>query len=105
MEGRLKMKKPEDCENINDIRGAIDSIDKEIIELIAKRSKYVHKAAEFKTSAETVKAEDRVLKMLSARRQWAKENNLNEEFIADLYKNIVNYFINEEMIKWKSSDS
>jgi isochorismate pyruvate lyase len=98
------MKKPEACENINDIREAIDSIDREIIELIAKRSKYVYKAAEFKTSSETVKAEDRVLKMLSIRRQWARENNLSEDFIENLYKQIVNYFINEEMIKWKSSN-
>jgi isochorismate pyruvate lyase len=98
------MKNPEVCENISDIREAIDSIDKEIIELIAKRSKYVHKAAEFKTSSETVKAEDRVKKMFLARRKWAKENHLSEEFIADLYKSIVNYFINEEMKKWQSTD-
>lgn len=96
------MKKPEECGNINDIREAIDSIDKKIIELIAKRSKYVHKAAEFKTSAGTVKAGDRVKKMLSTRRQWAKNNNLNEDFIEELYKFIINYFINEEMIKWQS---
>ena len=98
------MKLPEECKNINDIREAIDNIDRQIVELIAKRSKYVHKAAQFKTSTETVKAEDRVLKMLLTRKQWAKENNLSEEFIADLYKNIINYFINEEMKKWQSSN-
>ena len=98
------MKLPEECDDINDIREAIDNIDRHIIELIAKRSKYVHKAAQFKTSTKSVKAEDRVLIMLSARKQWAKDNNLNEEFIADLYKNIVNYFINEEMKKWQSSN-
>ena len=98
------MKLYNECKNINDIREAIDHIDKQIIELIAKRSKYVHKAAEFKTSTETVKAKDRVLKMLITRRQWAKENNINQDFIEDLYKKIVNYFINEEMIKWQSSD-
>ena len=96
------MKLPGECENINDIREAIDNIDRQIIGLIAKRSKYVHKAAQFKTSTETVKAEDRILKMLSTRRQWAKNNNLKEDFIVELFKLIVNYFINEEMIKWQS---
>jgi len=38
------MKLPNDCENIFDIREAIDSIDKEIIDLIGKRAGYVHSA-------------------------------------------------------------
>ena len=39
------MKKPENCENMNDIRSAIDEIDKDIVTKIALRAKYVSSAA------------------------------------------------------------
>ena len=99
-----KMKEPKECKNIDDIRENIDFIDKQIISLLSKRSEYVHNAAKFKTSVSTVKADDRVKAMLLKRREWAKENNLNEDFIESLYTNIVEFFINQEMNKWKEKE-
>lgn len=95
------MKKPEECETINDIRENIDIIDKKIITLLSKRADYVHNAIKFKSSISTVKAGDRVKSMLLKRREWAIENQLNEDFIESLFQNIVDFFINEEMNKWK----
>lgn len=97
------MKKPDECNSINDIRDAIDEIDKNIISLIASRASYVHEAAKFKTSSKSVRDEDRVQKMLVKRKEWAIEKNIKPEFIEKLFQSIVNYFINEEMVKWKNS--
>ncbi len=96
------MKKPAECDSINDIRDAIDEIDKNIISLITERASYVHEAAKFKSNVESVRAEDRVQKMLIKRREWAQERNMDPEFIEKLFQNIVDYFINKEMTKWKS---
>jgi len=87
---------------MNDIREQIDAIDYEIISLISKRAGYVHKAAEFKTDETSVKAPDRVKKMLEKRKVWAEEKSISPEFIEKMYSDMVGYFINKEMQKWKN---
>ena len=95
------MKSPEECRNIEDIREAIDQLDREIIGLIGMRAKYVHAAAQYKTSQSSVRASDRVQKMLQTRRTWAKEEGLFPDMIEELYRSMVNYFINQEMEQWE----
>ena len=49
------------CNNLEEVRENIDSIDDKIIKLIAERSDYVRQAAYFKKSKTDVKAADRVM--------------------------------------------
>lgn len=95
------MKKPEDCFNIGEIRQEIDAIDKEIIAALGRRFAYVQAAAKFKTSETSVKAPDRFNSMLQERRAWAEEAELNPEVIEKLYRDLVNYFIDEELKHWQ----
>lgn len=95
------MKKPELCENINEIRFHIDAIDKHIVELIGERAQYVKVASKFKVNEETVKAPERFKAMLLQRRSWAVEEGLNPDVIEKMYADLVNYFINEELNDWK----
>lgn len=95
------MKKPEDCSNIEDIRQEIDAIDKEVIAALKRRFAYVKTAAKFKKSAKSVKAPDRFNSMLQERRTWAEEAGLNPDVIEKLYRDLVNYFIDEEMKHWQ----
>ncbi len=90
-----------DCQNMEDVRAQIDSIDNELISLISKRATYVNKAAQFKKSELDVKAPLRVENMLKQRRIWAEEKNINPEFIQNLFSNMVEFFINKEMSEWK----
>lgn len=53
------MKGPEECSDIQDIRKQIDAIDREVIKLLGQRFAYVKAAAQFKKSADGVKAVDR----------------------------------------------
>ena len=91
---------PEDCSNIQDIRTEIDNLDRQIIKLIGKRFKYVKAAVKFKTSETSVKAPERFESMLKQRKNWAEEN-LNPDVIENIYRDLVNYFINEELEDWK----
>ncbi len=98
------MKPPEYCQNIQDVRQAVDALDREIVGLIGKRGRYVEAAARFKTGEESVRAPERQRKMLEERRRWAEEENLNPDVIEGLYKDLVSYFVNREMEDWKKTD-
>lgn len=93
---------PEQCTGMADIREEIDFLDSAIIQLIGKRYKYVQAAAKFKTSETAVRAPERLKAMLLQRREWAQEQQLNPDVIEKLYKDLVNYFIQEEMERWNS---
>ena len=99
------MKQPQDCTSIQDIREAIDSLDRDIIHKFGIRFEYVKAAAKFKQNTEEVKAEERFNSMLQQRRTWAAEHNLNPDIIEQLYRDLVNYFINEELQHWKQNNN
>jgi len=94
---------PEDCENISEIRYEIDQIDRQVIALLGERFTYVKAASQFKTSEVSVKAEDRLNSMLEQRRIWAAEKGLNPDVVEKMYRDLVNYFINEELKSWQEN--
>ena len=97
------MKTPDKCADMGDIRAEIDRIDREVIALLGQRFQYVQAAAQFKTSAESVKAPERLKSMLEQRRLWAAEEGLSPDAIEKMYNDLVSYFIKEEMTKWKTA--
>lgn len=92
---------PAQCTGMVDIRDEIDLLDSAIIQLIGKRYQYVQAAAKFKTSETAVRAPERFKAMLLQRREWALEQGLNPDVIEKLYADLVSYFIQEEMERWK----
>lgn len=100
IENRLS---PSQCEGMDDIRAEIDLIDRAVVNLIGKRYQYVLSAAKFKTSATAVRAPERFKAMLEKRREWAEQDGLNADAIEQLFSNLVNHFIEEEMQRWKKS--
>ena len=95
------MKQPNECRDMRDVRTEIDRIDKEVIALLGQRFQYVQAAAPFKTSAATVRAPERFQAMLQQRRRWAEEESLAPDVIEKMYRDLVNYFIEEELTTWK----
>ncbi len=96
------MKDPDECANLHEVREEIDIIDREVIDALSKRFQYVIAAARFKTSEASVRAPDRFYAMLQQRREWAKESGLNPDVVENLYRDLVNHFIEEEMKHYKS---
>lgn len=97
------MKKPDDCRNLNDVREGIDSIDKEIFQLLLKRLEYVYSASQFKPDEVSISAPDRVESMLALRQQWAQENNIDETMIKIIYENIIQQFISAQIKYWRKN--
>ncbi|TWF40759.1 isochorismate pyruvate lyase [Chitinophaga polysaccharea] len=96
------MKTPEACENMADIRMAIDTIDQEVVQLLGRRFNYVKAAAKFKTSEAAVQAPERFKAMLAQRREWAMAAGLNADAIEKMYSDLVKHFIEEEMKHWQA---
>ena len=95
------MKQPDECDNMTEIRAEIDALDRQVIALLGQRFQYVQAAAKFKTSTTSVKAPERFQSMLKQRKQWAEQEGLNGDVIAQLYEDLVNHFIAEEMRHWQ----
>ncbi len=91
------------CRDMTDIRAAIDHLDAQVIELLGQRFDYVKAAAKFKTDAQSVQAPERLQKMLEQRRQWAETAGLEPDVIEQLYRDLVQYFIDAELEHWRSS--
>ena len=96
------MKDPDECANIHEVRDEIDIIDREVIDALSKRFQYVIAAARFKTSEASVRAPDRFHAMLQQRREWAQESGLNPDVVENIYRDLVNYYIEEELKHYKS---
>ena len=82
-------KKPEACENIQDIRNAIDEIDQEIIKLHALRDSYVREIVKFKAGDEGIVARERKALVLQQRKAWAAEMGLDPELFEKLFGLII----------------
>jgi len=94
---------------LEEIRENIDDVDKEIIDIIAKRVSLVEKIGEFKKEQDlTTFQVDRWNKIFKSRIKWALDKNLDKDFIEDLYKvihlgsiNVQNKIINKKKANFK----
>ena len=96
------MKPPEECGTLEEVREEIDRIDRSIVGLIGERAGYVHAAARFKPTEESVAAPERQQSMYRARREWAEAADLDPDVIEELYRDLIAYFIEREREHWKT---
>jgi isochorismate pyruvate lyase len=95
-----------DCRNIEDIRKAIDELDEEIISLIGKRFQYVKEIVKFKKkNEESIVASERREAVIRSRRKLAVENGLDPDVVEELYRNLINHFIAEELRLIRDDDN
>jgi isochorismate pyruvate lyase len=92
------VKQPLDCKSIDEVRAEIDRIDKEIIGLLGKRFLYVKEVVKFKKpDKDSIYAKDRFNKVIEERSRWAKSYGLDATVIEQIYRILMNYFIEEEL--------
>ena len=91
------MKAPDDCTSIEDVRQAIDAIDREIIDALGRRFQYVKAITRFKKTEAEVRANERYQAVLQARRQWAAEAGLSPDVVEQMYRLLIEHFIEQEM--------
>ena len=93
-----QVKLPHQCENKAEVRDEIDAIDLEIIKLFGIRFQYVKEIVKFKEKTpESIVAAKRQQIVIQKRREWAFENGIEPDIIEQIYRKLIQYFINEEL--------
>ena len=93
----MNLKKPNECSSLEEVRDQIDSIDKEIIQLLGLRHKYVEKIVRFKKDEEGVIAAARKDFVIQQRANWAAQSGADPETIRKLYTLLIDRNIQHEL--------
>lgn len=90
------------CNSLDEVRTNIDRLDREIVKLIAERSRFVKEAARFKKTTDDVKAPARVETVINKVRALASEDGrIDPEIVEQVYRTMIGCFINFEMKEYQ----
>lgn len=72
---------------LEELRGKLDLIDREIVELLASRMKIVEKLGEYKRENNVAVFQvDRWIKVFQSRPEWGEKMGLNKDFVGHVFK-------------------
>jgi isochorismate pyruvate lyase len=91
------MKSPHECQSIDEVRHLIDDIDRQIIAALGLRFECVKAIMRFKQTEEDVRAPQRYQAVLAQRRLWAQETGLPPDLIEEMYRLLIDRFIDYEL--------
>lgn len=84
-----------DCQTMTDVRAGVDSIDRELVTLIAERQTYMQAAARIKVDREAVydpeRVEDIIVKVLSRAREAGLSPQIAEPVWREMMKQCIAY--------------
>lgn len=85
------------CNSLDEVRGQIDTIDRQIVALIAERGAYVKQAARLKKSLQDVQAPSRVEQVIDKVRALSLDVGGDADLAEAVYRVMVAAFIDREM--------
>ncbi len=91
------------CTSLDEARDQIDTLDEQIVTLIASRNAYIKQLAHFKNSIDEIKAEDRIDDVINRVRAKAIELDLSPNLINDLYLRMIDAMVDSEVAEFKNA--
>lgn len=91
---------PENCQTMADVRSGVDALDRELVELLARRFGYMRAAARIKPSRDQVRDEARKAEVIAAAQKAAVELGVPETLVAEFWEELVETSIAYEMREW-----
>ena len=85
------------CNSLEQVRQQIDSIDHEVVGLLARRGKLVAQAAAFKQTTDDVRAPARVEQVIAKVRGIAAQTGASPQVVEQVYRAMIAAFIDEEL--------
>lgn len=85
------------CNSLEEVRQQIDSIDHEVVGLLARRGKLVAQAAAFKQTTDDVRAPARVEQVIAKVRGIAAQTGASPQVVEQVYRAMIAAFIDEEL--------
>lgn len=83
--------------SLDEVRAAIDRLDREIVRLIGARSACVAQVMRFKATPEDVRAPARVAQVIARVRALATEHGADPDLVEGIYRTMIAGFIEYEL--------
>ena len=84
-------------DSLADVRAAIDAVDGEIVERLARRQQLVRRAGRLKSHVAAVRAPDRVAAVVARVRELAVRAGADPDLVARVYRTMIGAFIRLEL--------
>jgi isochorismate pyruvate lyase len=94
-----------ECTSLEELRGYIDNLDDQIVELIAARNAYVKQAAKFKQSIDEIKGKERMEAVMDRVRMRAMEFGVSPNLLTTLYKIMIDEMVEAEISEFRNAKS
>ena len=92
-----ELKKPGDCNSMDELRHQIDKLDVKIIELLANRSEFIDRATELKKSnGMPARIPERIESVVSNARNAAEELDLDANLVEKIWRILIDWSIQRE---------
>jgi isochorismate pyruvate lyase len=92
-----------DCTTMTDVRAGVDSLDRELVALLARRFAYMDAAARIKPGREAVRDEGRKAEVIANARAAAAAAGVPDAVVADLWERLVEASIAYEMARFDAT--
>jgi len=92
----MDTKRPEDCQEMDQVRAEIDRIDNALVDLIAERFGYVDRAWQLKSRPEEATVPWRIQEVIDKVEARARERGLPPELAEALWRQMIGWFIQYE---------
>lgn len=91
-----KVKAPAECETMKEVREGVDSLDEQIVALLAIRQNYMNAAARIKPSRDMVRDEARIEEVVANVKANANKVGLSHAIIEPVYRLLIEKCIEHE---------
>lgn len=89
-----------DCTTMSEVREAVDSLDRELVGLLAERFRLMDAAARIKSSRDAVRDEPRKQQVIDNASAEAKAQGIDSDLVEKIWEMLVEASISHELIRW-----
>jgi isochorismate pyruvate lyase len=100
----MSPRQAKDCTNMEEVRGEIDRIDRELVDLIGERFTYVDRAWQLKNSPAEARVPWRIQQVIDKVKARAAEKQLPPELIEALWRQMIGWFVQYEEEKLRQAE-
>ena len=91
---------PEDCKTITDVRAGVDAVDRQLVDLLAIRFRFMTAAARIKQDRGTVRDEARKAQVIANAKAAAETAGVPPQLVGELWERLVEGSIAYEFDRW-----
>lgn len=93
---------PEDCRTLAEVRAGVDELDRRLVDLLARRFRYMRAAARIKQDRAAVRDDRRKAEVIEAARRQALRQGVPIGLVGDFWERLVEASIAYELETWDS---